>query len=64
MRFQKADRLGRFPNRGSHKGFSGPGLWLVDAKIPEDFSYQGQIPLAIAARGIVSNGSTVWISPK
>jgi uncharacterized protein (TIGR03437 family) len=44
--------------------FSGsvaPGLWLVDAKIPDSFPYKGQIPLAIAAGGIVSNGATVWI---
>jgi len=39
-----------------------PGLWLVAAKIPDAFPYQGQIPLAMATGGTVSNGSTVWIS--
>lgn len=42
-------------------GSVGPGLWLVDAKIPDDFPYRGQIPLALAAGSIASNGATVWI---
>jgi uncharacterized protein (TIGR03437 family) len=47
--------------------FSGtvaPGLWLVDAKIPDDFPYEGRVPIAISAGGIVSNGASVWISKK
>ncbi len=45
-------------------GIVAPGLWLVDAKVPDTFLYQGQIPLAVALGGILSNGATVWISPK
>src|SRR5262249_13441863 len=45
-------------------GVVGPGLWLVDAKIPDSFPYRGQIPLAITHGDIASNGATVWISEK
>ena len=42
-------------------GVVGPGLWLVDVKIPPSFPYHGQIPVAISAGGILSNGGTAWI---
>ena len=40
-----------------------PGLWQINAQIPNDPSVSGQIPLFAGALGMVSNGVTVWVQP-
>jgi uncharacterized protein (TIGR03437 family) len=36
-----------------------PGLWQIDARVPDGLS--GQVPLFIIAGNIASNGVTVWV---
>ena len=40
-----------------------PGMWQINAQVPEDPTVSGQVPLFVSALGLVSNGVTVWAQP-
>ena len=40
-----------------------PGLWQINAQVPNDLAISGQVPLFASALGLVSNGVTVWVQP-
>ena len=46
---------------GPAPGF--PGLWQINAKVPDDPAISGQVPVFASALGMVSNGVTVFVQP-
>lgn len=40
-----------------------PGLWQINVQIPDDPTIVGQVPVFVAAMGMVSNGVTVFVQP-
>jgi uncharacterized protein (TIGR03437 family) len=48
---------------GSHLSPVVPGVWQIDAVIPERSSLAGQVPVYVVLGGRISNGVTFWITP-
>ena len=40
-----------------------PGLWQINAQIPNDLAVAGQVPVFVGALRMVSNGVTAWVQP-
>ena len=40
-----------------------PGLWQINARLPNDGAVAGQVPVFVSASGLVSNGVTAWVQP-
>lgn len=38
-----------------------PGLWQINARVPDRVDVTGQTPVFISAGGLVSNGVTIWV---
>ncbi len=54
-------------NRPAEILFSGvapgiPGLWQINARVPDDAAIRGQAPVFISAEGYVSNGVTIFVT--
>jgi uncharacterized protein (TIGR03437 family) len=46
--------------------YSGPapgfaGLWQLNARVPDDPTVQGEVPVFVSVGGLVSNGVTLWV---
>ncbi|MFB3779562.1 MAG: hypothetical protein ACE141_18225 [Bryobacteraceae bacterium] len=38
-----------------------PGLWQINARVPDEADVAGQVPVCLKAHGLVSNGVTVFV---